>query len=180
MSTAIRSSSSTVEREIAFMQGAGQILGGLSGGKNGKGGGGGYCTASRAMPCGMMQLCTRLLHARRLRCAGPLSSQVGGPANYSYFSFWLFIAFAGWAISLGSLSALQHYENRSGLSDGPGGALLFVFSTSPGCSEGFRCSCTRGSRKVLGSTCCGCHPVADVLRVLGKFPALLHASKQVI
>ena len=88
-------------------------------------------TAQLPVPCGVLQLCMRLLHACCLRCAGPLSSQVGGPANYSYFSFWLFIAFAGWAISLGSLSALQHYENRSGLSDGPGGALL-IFCNLPG------------------------------------------------
>lgn len=53
--------------------------------------------------------------------AGRLSSQVGGPINYSFFSFWVFMGFAGFAITLGSLSALQHYENKTGLSDGPTG-----------------------------------------------------------
>lgn len=32
------------------------------------------------------------------------------------FSLWLFLAFAGFAIALGSLAALQHYENHTGLS----------------------------------------------------------------
>lgn len=70
------------------------------------------------------------------RCAGPLSSQVGGPVNYLFFCFWLFIAFAGWAITLGSLSALQHYENKSGLSDGGNGALLTFQKFLKGAQEG--------------------------------------------
>ncbi|BDA49382.1 hypothetical protein COCOBI_13-4940 [Coccomyxa sp. Obi] len=53
--------------------------------------------------------------------AGRISSQVGGPVNYAIFSFWIFISFAGWAIAMSSMSALQHYENKTGISDGANG-----------------------------------------------------------
>ncbi|KAK9918602.1 hypothetical protein WJX75_005254 [Coccomyxa subellipsoidea] len=58
---------------------------------------------------------------KQQRAAGRISGQVGGPVNYAIYSFWIFISFAGWAIALGSMSALQHYENKTGISDGPNG-----------------------------------------------------------
>ena len=55
-----------------------------------------------------------------------MSAPFGSRLNYFFFAFWLFMAYAGWAIALGSLSALQHYENHSGLSDGTNGeAILY-------------------------------------------------------
>lgn len=48
--------------------------------------------------------------------AGTITSQLGGVVNYAIFSFWLFISFAGWIIALSCLSALQRYENDTGLS----------------------------------------------------------------
>jgi hypothetical protein len=50
--------------------------------------------------------------------SGKLSGQLGGAVNYSIFSLWLFLSFAGFAIFMSSLSALQHYENETGISDG--------------------------------------------------------------
>lgn len=38
--------------------------------------------------------------------------------NYAVTSIWLFLAFAGWAIALGGLSALQRYVNGSGSNGG--------------------------------------------------------------
>lgn len=38
--------------------------------------------------------------------------------NYAVTSLWLFLAYAGWAIALGGLSALQHYVNDSGSNGG--------------------------------------------------------------
>ena len=55
---------------------------------------------------------------------GAFSAPFGSRLNYCSFAIWLFLAYAGWAIALGSLSALQHYENNSGLSDGTGGGSL--------------------------------------------------------
>ena len=50
-----------------------------------------------------------------------MSAPLGSRLNYFFFVFWLFLAYAGFSIALGSLSALQHYENHSGLSDGTNG-----------------------------------------------------------
>lgn len=47
-----------------------------------------------------------------------MSGQFGGAINYTIFSIWLFLAFSGFAIAMSSLSALQHYENETGISDG--------------------------------------------------------------
>ena len=50
--------------------------------------------------------------------AGGITGQVGGLVNYIIFSFWIFVSFAGWIVALSSLSALQHYENDTGISAG--------------------------------------------------------------
>lgn len=50
--------------------------------------------------------------------AGGITGQVGGLVNYIIFSFWIFISFAGWIVALSCLSALQHYENDTGISAG--------------------------------------------------------------
>ena len=47
---------------------------------------------------------------------GPISSQLGGPVNYAFFSVWLALGFSGWIIGCAGLSALQRYENHSGIS----------------------------------------------------------------
>jgi hypothetical protein len=62
--------------------------------------------------------------------AGRMSGQFGGVVNYTIFSIWLFMAFAGFAIFLSSLSALQHYENETGISDGAPYLLAFVLLPS--------------------------------------------------
>ena len=36
--------------------------------------------------------------------------------NYAFFSVWLALGFSGWIIACSGLSALQRYENHSGLS----------------------------------------------------------------
>lgn len=59
-------------------------------------------------------------------CAGRMSGQLGGAINYSIFSLWLFLAFVGFAIAMSSLSALQHYENKTGISDGVLSASFLV------------------------------------------------------
>ena len=38
--------------------------------------------------------------------------------NYAFFSVWLALGFSGWIIACAGLSALQRYENHSGISDG--------------------------------------------------------------
>jgi hypothetical protein len=45
------------------------------------------------------------------------SAHVGGKFNYFLLSFDLFIAWAGWTIIVGALSALQRYTNRSSSSN---------------------------------------------------------------
>ena len=55
--------------------------------------------------------------------AGPFTSQLGGPVNYAFFSLWLALGFSGWMIACACLSALQRYENHSGISDGQFSAL---------------------------------------------------------
>ncbi len=66
-----------------------------------------------------------VLTCKEFDAAGTITGQLGGVVNYAIFSFWLFISFAGWIIALSCLSALQHYENTSGLSvDGEAMPLL--------------------------------------------------------
>lgn len=36
--------------------------------------------------------------------------------NYAFFSLWLALGFSGWIIACAGLSALQRYENHSGIS----------------------------------------------------------------
>ena len=36
--------------------------------------------------------------------------------NYAFFSVWLALGFSGWIIACAGLSALQRYENHSGIS----------------------------------------------------------------
>ena len=36
--------------------------------------------------------------------------------NYAFFSLWLALGFSGWIIACSGLSALQRYENHSGIS----------------------------------------------------------------
>ena len=48
--------------------------------------------------------------------AGPMTSQLGGPVNYAFFSLWLALGFSGWIIACSGMSALQRYENHSGIS----------------------------------------------------------------
>ena len=38
--------------------------------------------------------------------------------NYAFFSLWLALGFSGWIIACAGQSALQRYENHSGISDG--------------------------------------------------------------
>ncbi|CAL8462068.1 g1599 [Coccomyxa elongata] len=66
---------------------------------------------------------------------GTITSQLGGVVNYAIFSFWLFISFAGWIIALSCLSALQRYENNSGLSV-DGGSGWAIKSNYPALNSG--------------------------------------------
>ena len=48
--------------------------------------------------------------------------------NYAFFSVWLALGFSGWIIACSGLSALQRYENHSGISDG-----AFILSRAHAC-----------------------------------------------
>lgn len=94
---------------------------------------------------------------------GKISGQVGGPINYAIFSFWIFMSFAGFAIAMSSMSALQHYENKTGISDGETLHIhcsLWVMILGPYCIESVEESALHACKCLPSQACVPCQDMS--------------------